>query len=34
MEPGVGELACGTDGRGRMPEPADVFAAAERLVRG
>ena len=33
MEPGVGELACGTDGRGRMPEPAEVFSAAERLVR-
>ena len=33
MEPGVGDLACGTEGRGRMPEPAEVFAAAERLVR-
>lgn len=33
MEPGEGDLACGTEGRGRMPEPAAVFAAAERLVR-
>ena len=28
MEPGVGELACGTSAKGRMPEPEEIFAAA------
>lgn len=32
LDPDEGELACGTDGRGRMPEPAAVFAAAERIL--
>ena len=27
IEPASGELACGTDGKGRMAEPADIFAA-------
>ena len=27
VEPASGELACGTDGKGRMAEPADIFAA-------
>ena len=27
LVPGTGELACGTVGLGRMPEPADIFAA-------
>ena len=31
MDCGEGELACGTEGRGRMPEPAEVFAATEAL---
>lgn len=26
MDPDAGELACGVYGRGRMPEPADIFA--------
>ena len=33
MEPGEGELACATEGRGRMPEPAEVFAAVERMAK-
>ena len=32
MEPGEGELACATEGKGRMPEPAEVFAAVERMA--
>ncbi len=31
MDCGEGELACGTEGRGRMPEPAEVIAATEAL---
>ena len=31
MDCGEGELACGAEGRGRMPEPAEVFAATEAL---
>jgi phosphopantothenoylcysteine decarboxylase/phosphopantothenate--cysteine ligase len=35
VEPGEGYLACGWIGRGRLAEPADVVAAAERvLARG
>jgi phosphopantothenoylcysteine decarboxylase/phosphopantothenate--cysteine ligase len=30
--PGDGELACGWVGSGRMSEPAEIFAAAERLL--
>jgi len=32
MDCGEGELACGTEGRGRMPEPAAVLAATEALL--
>jgi phosphopantothenoylcysteine decarboxylase/phosphopantothenate--cysteine ligase len=32
VEPGEGYLACGWIGRGRLAEPADVVAAAERLL--
>ena len=32
MDCGEGELACGTEGRGRMPEPAEVLAATEALL--
>ena len=32
IEPGEGALACGTDGRGRMADPADIFAAVRRIV--
>ena len=27
LVPGIGELACGTVGLGRMAEPAEIFAA-------
>lgn len=30
IDPGSGELACGTEGPGRMAEPAEIFAAVER----
>jgi phosphopantothenoylcysteine decarboxylase/phosphopantothenate--cysteine ligase len=32
MEPGVGELACGAVGLGRLPEPETIVEAAARLV--
>ena len=32
VEPGEGYLACGWIGRGRLAEPADVVAAAERVL--
>ena len=32
VEPGEGHLACGWVGRGRLAEPADVVAAADRLL--
>ena len=32
MDCGEGELACGTEGRGRMPEPSEVLAATEALL--
>ena len=31
VEPGVGELACGTSGPGRMAEPKSIFDFASRL---
>ncbi|HEX7085505.1 MAG TPA: bifunctional phosphopantothenoylcysteine decarboxylase/phosphopantothenate--cysteine ligase CoaBC [Vicinamibacterales bacterium] len=34
VEPGEGYLACGWIGRGRLAEPADVVAAAERVLAG
>ena len=32
MEPGVGHMACGDKGAGRLPEPADILARAEELL--
>ena len=32
VEPGEGYLACGWIGKGRLAEPADIVAAAERMV--
>jgi phosphopantothenoylcysteine decarboxylase / phosphopantothenate---cysteine ligase len=32
VEPGEGYLACGWIGKGRLAEPADIVAAAERIV--
>ena len=34
MEAGVGELACGTEGRGRMPEPAEIIDVISELLKG
>src|SRR5262245_21783483 len=34
VEPGEGYLACGWVGKGRLAEPSDVVAAADRLVAG
>jgi len=34
VDPGVGELACGTCGKGRMPEPETVFESVEKLLKG
>lgn len=34
VDPGSGYLACGWIGKGRLAEPEDVVAAAERLLRG
>ena len=31
LEPATGELACGTSGKGRLPEPVDICAAIEKL---
>jgi phosphopantothenoylcysteine decarboxylase/phosphopantothenate--cysteine ligase len=33
VEPGAGYLACGWIGKGRLAEPADIVAAAERLLQ-
>ncbi len=30
LEPATGELACGTSGKGRLPEPAEICAAVEK----
>jgi phosphopantothenoylcysteine decarboxylase/phosphopantothenate--cysteine ligase len=32
MEPSEGELACGTEGPGRLPEPADILEQARSLL--
>ena len=32
MEPGQGELACGTEGPGRLPEPDEILQQAKRLL--
>lgn len=34
IEPGVGMLACGEVGAGRMAEPADIVAEIERIIGG
>ena len=34
LEPATGELACGTSGKGRLPEPVDICAAVEKLFAG
>jgi phosphopantothenoylcysteine decarboxylase/phosphopantothenate--cysteine ligase len=34
VEPGDGYLACGWVGKGRLAEPADIVAAAERVLAG
>jgi len=34
VEPGEGYLACGWVGKGRLAEPADIVAAAERVLAG
>jgi phosphopantothenoylcysteine decarboxylase/phosphopantothenate--cysteine ligase len=34
VEPGEGYLACGWVGRGRLAEPAEIVAAAERVLAG
>ena len=31
LEPNVGELACGTSGKGRLPEPEELCAAVEKI---
>lgn len=31
LEPAEGELACGTSGKGRLPEPVDICAAVEKI---
>ncbi len=33
VEPGEGFLACGWTGKGRLAEPADIVAAAERILK-
>ena len=32
VEPGEGGLACGTTGRGRMPEPLEIFNATRAVL--
>lgn len=34
VDPDEGELACGTCGKGRMPEPKTVFESVEKLLKG
>ena len=34
MEPGDGHMACGVEGRGRMPEPADIQVRVRELAEG
>ncbi len=33
VQPGIGDLACGWHGTGRMADPPEIFTAAERLLR-
>ena len=32
VSPGTGDLACGTQGPGRMAEPPEIFAAAQQML--
>ena len=32
MEPGSGNMACGDEGAGRLPEPAEILARVEELL--
>lgn len=32
LEPGVGHMACGVDGKGRLPEPADLVQTLAQLL--
>jgi len=34
LEPGAGRLACGEEGEGRLPEPAEIVAEITRLLGG
>jgi len=34
MEPGEGHMACGVDGRGRLPDPAEIQARVRALWEG
>jgi phosphopantothenoylcysteine synthetase/decarboxylase len=33
LEPAAGHMACGDDGRGRLPEPAEIAAAEAEALR-
>ena len=33
LEPGEGHMACGTAGKGRLPEPAEILRAVEEQLR-
>lgn len=33
IEPGAGHMACGVDGQGRLPEPAELVRAVEQALR-
>lgn len=33
IEPGAGHMACGVDGKGRLPDPAELVQAVERALR-
>ena len=34
LEPGEGHMACGVDGKGRLPEPTEIQARVRELVEG
>ncbi len=31
LEPAIGELACGTSGKGRLPEPVEIYAVVDKF---
>ncbi len=33
IEPAMGDLACGYQGKGRLPEPADIMKVLERILK-